>query len=268
MNARKHTHTIAASIGVLALAGGVAATTAASASASVHQPRAVAAGSVELASPLQYESFVALQGFGHNHGYVNYTNFTYADPGSGVYAPSAGPQALVVNNAYNHTLNGGLKLIALSNNRLAFSGTGYYNASVSDTWTIRGQVNGNQVKATIAYGSWSPGYKAVLTGTIAADGSVVLGTGLDTNGTHLTWTMPKGSFFSVLSYRTPVKSDSINPRTRNATVTFIIPAGHPFAGVQVTDKVHDGGWGARHDRFTQLPGAPEQIIGGPGITVR
>ena len=37
------------------------------------------------AGALQYETFLALQGFGRNHGVVDYTNWTYAEPGSGVW---------------------------------------------------------------------------------------------------------------------------------------------------------------------------------------
>ena len=82
---------------------------------------------MELGSPLQYETFLALQGSGRHHGIVDYTNWTYAEPGSGVYAPQSGAHQLtfVYQGApYAHTLNGGLKLVALSPDRLAFSGTG------------------------------------------------------------------------------------------------------------------------------------------------
>ena len=129
------------------------------ASAAVRPPaRHVATGSMELANPLQYEQFQALQGFGRNHGYVEYTNWTalastYGETGSGAYAPEAAPITLTFNGAYAHTLNGaGLKLTALSNDRLAFKGTGYYNASTLDTWTIQGQVRGGQLDAVIRYG--------------------------------------------------------------------------------------------------------------------
>ena len=132
---------------------------AASASASTTQQRSQppreAYGSVELGSPLQYEQFLALQGFGRYRGDVDYTNWTYAEPGSGVFAPVAGPDALVFSlgsSTYAHTLNGaGLNLVALSPTQLAFSGTGSYNGPGNITWTIRGQVNGSRLRATIAY---------------------------------------------------------------------------------------------------------------------
>ena len=106
-----------------------------------------------------------------------------------------------------------------------------------------------------------------MTGRIASDGSA-LGTACPGPGQALTWTMPAGSFSSVLSYRRPgpVRPDP----GRNATFTFTIPnsaASSGLAGIKVTDKVHDGGFGPRHDRFAQ-GGVLEHIVGGPGITVR
>jgi hypothetical protein len=74
------------------------------------QPRETA-GSVELGFPLQYEQFLALSG-GRFHGDVDYTDWTSAEPGSGVFAPAAGPHALVFTFAgtqYSHILNGGLR---------------------------------------------------------------------------------------------------------------------------------------------------------------
>lgn len=99
--------------------------------------------------------------------------------------------------AYNHTLNGGLKLVALSPERLAFSGTGF---SGTQTWKIHGEVfRGSHIRATIAYDNST--YKVLMTG-----------------------------------------------------------------------KVHDGGWGARHDRYaygvTGTVLTPYPIIGGPGVTIR
>ena len=113
----------------LLIAGGAAGAMAAGASASTthqgYQPRETA-GFVELGSPLQYEQFLAIQG-GRFHGVVDYTNWTYLEPGSGVFAPAAGPHALVFTyqgSQYDHTLNGGLRLVALSPNQLAFAGSG------------------------------------------------------------------------------------------------------------------------------------------------
>jgi len=275
MSTSKIIRRITTGAAALGLAAGLAATTAGAASASTtqarYQPPRLATGSVAVSGegyPVQYEQFLALQGFGHNHGYVRYTNFGYAEPGSGVYAPAAGPDTLVftLGSSYTHTLNGAsLREVALSNNRLAFWGTGEYTGTPAQTWKIAGQVNGNHVSATIAYDAPST-YKLVMTGTIASDGSAQ-GTA-SSPGQALTWTMPKGSFLSVLSYTARIQSDQIGGR--NATFTFTIPnsaASSGIAGVQVTDKVHDGGFGPRHDTFAQ-DGTVEQIVGGPGITVR
>ena len=264
------TRTIITGAAALAVTAGLAVTTAGAASAATLPtkplPR-VAYGSVELACLLQSESFLALQG-GRYHGAVDYTNWTYAEPGSGVFAPAAGSHALVFTyqgNQYAHTLNGGLKLYALSPERLAFSGSGSYSGG---TWTIRGQVDRGRISATIAYDGQS--YKVFMTGKVASDGSV---NGIARSSTQqaLEFTMPAGSFASVLHYIAPIQSAQV--QRHDATFKFTIPARVAgLAGTRVTVKVHDGGFGPRHDRYahgvtgTQL--SPYPIIGGPGITVR
>jgi len=268
--------TIITGTATLTLAVGVAASTAGAASASTlsHPPVPRAAvGSVELGSPLQYETFLALQG-GRFHGDVDYTNWTYAEPGSGVWAPAAGAHALVFTYQgaqYAHTLNGGLKLVALSPERLAFSGSGAYNGQDGATWVISGQVAGGKVKATITYnGTLQPGYKVVLTGKVAKDGSLS-GTAKSSQGQALTFTMPVGSFASVLHYIAPIKSAKV--QRHDATFQFTIPANVlGLAGTKVTVKVHDGGPGRAHDTYAHgVTGTlltPYPIIGGPGVTVR
>jgi len=271
------TRTIITSAATLTLAAGVAATTAGAASASTLShpagPPREAVGSVELGSPLQYEQFLALQGFGRFHGDVDYTNWTYAEPGSGVWAPQVGAHALVFtyqSSQYAHTLDSGLKLVAISPERLAFSGTGEYNGQAGASWTISGQVNKAAFKATITYnGTLNPGYKVVLTGKVAKDGSVS-GTARSSQGQALTFTMPAGSFVSVLHYIAPVQAAQV--QRHDATFRFTIPASVPgLAGTRVTVKVHDGGPGRAHDTYahgaTGTPLSPYPIIGGPGVTV-
>ena len=252
--------------GLLATAGAGAA----SAATTYHQPHRVASGSVELACPLQYESFLALQGYGRDHGFIDYTNWTYAEGGSGVYAPTAGPDALVFTlgaNSYTHNLNGAsLRLVALSPTELLFYGTGSYTAGgVGATWKISGQVNGDRLRATIIYnGSYNHGYKVTLSGKIASNGSAS-GTAYSP-GQSLTFAMPIGSFFSVLHYVTPLESASV--KGHNASFRFAVPTYVPgLAGTQVNDTVHDGGPGRWHDAAFQ-DGTQYRIIGGPGITVR
>ena len=259
----------------LLIAGGAAGAMAASASASTTQPRyqpRETAGSVELGSPLQYEQFLAIQG-GRFHGDVDYTNWTYLEPGSGVFAPAAGPHALVFTyrgSQYDHTLNGGLRLVALSPNQLAFAGHGSYSGQAGATWAISGRVTDRKVKATITYnGTLEPGYRLTLTGTVANNGSVS-GIAESSQGQALTFTLPAGSFASVLHYVAPIRSAQV--QRNDARFQFTIPASVPgLAGTKVTVKVHDGGFGRARDKYaagvtgTTLTAYP--IIGGPGVYV-
>ena len=109
-----------------------------------------------------------------------------------------------------------------------------------------------------------------IAGKVAADGSVT-GTATSSTGQAFTFTMPAGTFASVLHYVAPIRSDQI--QRHDATFKFTIPAAVPgLAGAKVTVKVHDGGFGRAHDRYahgvtgTQL--TPYPIIGGRSITVR
>jgi hypothetical protein len=260
----------------LTLAGLLASSAATQASAAVHPPqRHVAAGSMALGGPLQYERFNAYQGFGRYLGGVEYTNWAYAEPGSGVFAPLAGPHALNIlfGGTYAHVLDGGLKLTALSPDRLAFRGTGSYTGQAGATWKIAGVVDRGKVRAVIEYtGTLNPGYKVVLTGQVnPADGSAA-GAANSSAGQAMQFTLAPGTFGAVLHYHAGIQSDRI--AGRDATFQFTIPRGEPagLAGVKVTVKVHDGGWGARHDTYRHgvapAPLTQYPIIGGPGVTVR
>jgi hypothetical protein len=231
-----------------ALAGAAIAATAGAASAATVQPHAVprvATGNVALASPLQFEKFLALQGFGPNKGFVDYTNFTYAEPGSGVWAPEAAAHALTITYQgvqYPHTLNAGLVLKADSNNKLEFSGTGQYNGG-GYPWTITGQVKGNTVSFTLKTtpASSLPGYVMHATGTIAADGSAS-GTSLDSLSRVEPWAMPAKSFGEVLNYVAPVQSDTIKVGPRTVTLKYTIPASVPvLGGIKITDQARNHG---------------------------
>ena len=183
------------------------------------------------------------------------------------------PLQLVFNyqgSQYAHTLNGELKLIAMSTDRSAFTGTGEYDGRPGSPGRSTARSLRQPVTATIPYnGTLQPGYQVTLTGTVASDGSVS-GTAESTQGQALTFTMPAGSFVSVLHYVAPIQADQI--QRHDATFRFTIPASVPgLAGTSVTVKVHDGGPGPAHDAYahgvtgTQL--SPYPIIGGPGITV-
>jgi len=259
-----------------AAAAAVAVTTAGAAGAASmpayhHQP-AQAIGRVELGNPLQYETFLAQQQ-GRYHGWVDYTNFTYTQPGSGVWAPAAGPHGMTFmygGQKYSHTLNAGLKMWALSPERLAFTGSGAYVDNASVTWVIKGEVNGAKVTAIITYtGTVDHGYKVFMTGKIAKDGHVA-GLAKSSTGQVMPFVMDQGSFASVLHYVAPIKAAQV--QRHDASFTFTIPAKVAgLAGTKVTVKVHDGGWGAKHDTYRhgvtggQLAQYP--IIGGPGVSI-
>jgi hypothetical protein len=257
---------------MLATAGVAGASAASASTIQRHQPPRAAYGSVELGTPLQYETFLAFQSSWFQgsrfHGNVDYTNWTYAEPGSGVFAPAAGSHALVFTyqgSQYAHTLSSGLTLVALSPDRLAFSGSGSYDKG-GITWTLKGQVTDNKLRATIAYDGQS--YKVFLHGRVADDGSVS-GVARSSTGQSLTFTMPAGSFVSVLHYIAPIKW--ANVQRHDATFRFTIPASVPgLAGTSVTVKVHDGGRGPANDTYahgvTGTTLTPYPIIGGPGVT--
>jgi hypothetical protein len=254
--------------------GAAIVSTTGAAAAPLPQRQHEAIGSMELGNPLQYETFLALQS-GRNHGDVDYTNWTYTEAGSGVWAPASGSHALVFTyqgSPYSHTLNNGLTLVAMSPDRLAFSGSGEYGqAGATATWAISGHVTDGSLGATITYnGTLTPGYKVTLSGMVATDGSVS-GTALSSTGQALTFTMPAGTFVSVLHYVAPFSK--VQVQGHDATLQFTIPASVPgLAGTRVTVKVHDGGPGARHDTYaagvtgTRL--IPYPIIDGPGVTVK
>lgn len=235
-------------------------------------PPRTAYGSMELGRPLQYETFLALQN-GRTHGSVDYTNWAYAEPGSGVWAPARGAHALVFTyqgSKYAHTLNGGLKLVAVSPDQLLFTGTGRYNGQAGATWTIRGTVTDSRLSATITYnGTLQPGYKVTLNGNIARNGSAY-GTARSSTGQVLAFAMPARTFFSVLHYAAPITS--VQVRGHDATFKYTVPVRVPgLTGVKITVKVHDGGPGRVHDTYAagvtghRLSAYP--ITGGPGVTV-
>jgi hypothetical protein len=226
--------------GALALAlGGTAVATAGGASAvqlRQHHIVQVAAGSVALANPLQYADFTAVPR-GRFHGSIDYTNFTYPAAGTGVWNIS-GATAITFTAGttnYAHTLDV-TSLTATSNHSTKFSGTGAYGTQY--TWVINGSVNWNMVRFTIRYNNST--YAVTGRGRIGPDGSVT-GTATDTNNTALTFTMPPGSAYSVLSYQAKVTWASVSHH--RAAFTFTIPKTAPagLAGLDILVKVHAGG---------------------------
>ena len=70
--------------------------------------------------------------------------------------------------------------------------------------------------------------------------------GLSGDGNMLTFTMPTGSAFEALRYTAPVAS-AVVYRHGNATFGYTIPKG--LAGLHIVVKLHDGGFGFKHDTF-------------------
>lgn len=200
-----------------------------------------ATGSVGLAAPQQYAAFNAFDyGATGDRGTVSYTNFEFAAAGSGVWN-IGGSHALTTflgAAPYAHTMNIDT-IVPTSPTSSTFSGTGFYNADPSYTWTVTGTINGSAIDYLIVYTGTSAGYSFHATGTIAADGSMS-GSATDSALQEpLSWSMPAGSAFEVLSYTAQVNCAVIGGS--DATFGFVIPAGSALAGTPVVVRVHDGG---------------------------
>jgi hypothetical protein len=201
-----------------------------------HEDRAFAAVELLSGSNEQFAVVNANSPRDRDKGFVDYTNFSVAAP-SRVWSLNTGvSEELTVwasGNKYEHTLNAGEILAAVSNNEVKFTGTGFYNPVPSDNWSVAGDIRGNHVTLNITYGSWAvPAYSANLSGRIAFDGSAH-GYFKDSNNTRGTWSLPAGTFRTVLNYAARITSDSIDLRHHAASVTFTIPAGNPFTGTVV-----------------------------------
>jgi len=227
----------------LVLASALLVTLAASAASAGPMPVPKATGSVGLATPLQYASFNAFDyGTVGDRGTVQYTNFDFPVPGTGVW-DVRGTYYLDVTfgGLYRHVMTIDA-IVPQSPTNTVFSGTGYYVPDPSYTWTVTGSVNGSLISFDILYTGAAAGYVFHAVGTIAPDGSMS-GTATDSAGqAPLTWTVPAGSVHEVFSYSAPVTCAVVSalPAT-DATFVFTIPAGIPLAGLSVVVKVHDGG---------------------------
>lgn len=174
---------------------------------------------------------------GRFKGYVCYTDFS-AYGRSRVWSLNTRKAekltVLVGSSEYDHTLNWGETLKALSNNEVSFTGTGFYNPVPSDTWSVAGDIHGRNVTFTITYGPWAvPAYSASMSGQIAFDGSAS-GTFTDSVNNHGTWSLPRGTFHTAVNYCAQILRDQIRVDYRHhsasADVVFRIPFGNPFGG--------------------------------------
>jgi hypothetical protein len=202
-----------------------------------------ATGGIGMSSPTQFASFNAFDyGATGDRGTITYSNFTYPAPGSGVWLPDAGTYAFDVYlgaGTYAHSMMVAT-VTPVSPHRSTFTGTGYYLADSSYTWTVTGSVNGSAIAFHIVYTGTNAGYWFDGVGTFAADGSAT-GTGTDSDAhVGLTWTLPAGFAHEVLSYTAAVTCAIVSGD--DATFGFTIPAGFPgLTGLNIVVKVHDGG---------------------------
>lgn len=203
-----------------------------------------ATGSISM-SPSQFAAFNAFDyGVSGDRGTVNYTNFDYPAPGSGVWLPVVGTYPLttyVGASPYLHTMVID-SVSPMSLKVTTFSGTGFYVADPTVTWTVNGAVTGSGIWFDIVYtGTYAP-YSFHAVGTIAADGSMS-GTGTDSNATaDESWTLPSGFAHEVLSYSASVTCAAVNAAHNAMTFVFTIPAGFPgLSGLSIVAKVVDGG---------------------------
>lgn len=224
--------------------------TAAAAPAALARPVPMATGHVALANPSQYVNFAALAGPSRHHGSIDYANFTYQLPGTHVWnIGGTHPLTFTVGaSTYAHTMTVGT-VTPTSTHSTLFSGTGTYVGHPDYTWTVSGTVNWNAVSFSIVYTGTDKGYTLKGHGFIARDGSVS-GTATDIRGNTLKFTMDKGSAFEVLRYTASVAWASVY-RHGNATFGYTIPRWLPkgLAGLHIVVKVHDGGFGFKHDTF-------------------
>lgn len=208
-------------------------------------------GSVGLSGPTQYVEFNAFETVPVK-GHVNYTNFDLATPGTGAWLPAGTFDVdffFAGGGPYTHTLTVD-SFTPLSPTSVMFSGTGFYVPTPLWTETFTGIVDGTDITLTLVpddggalYG-WT---STSLVGTIAPDGSIA-GTWSDTLGRVDSFEIA-GAVHEVFHYVAPVTDVSVTAPT--ASFTYTIPAGLPYAGVEVTMVVADGG----------SPGAGNDTIG-------
>jgi len=219
-----------------------------------------ATGSLWLSTPSQYVEFNAFDyGATGDRGSIYYTNFEAASPGSGAWLPVAGTYALTTalgGTPYLHTMTIDTVSI-ISPTNVTFSGTGFYNADPSYTWTVTGSIVNGAISFHILYTGTGAGYTFDATGAAAS----MSGTGTDSLGqAPLTWTLPSTFAHEVLSYTANLSSVTVG--TTTASFVYTIPAGNPYSGVVVTMAMTDGGSpGAGNDGFT-IFGTPYTIVGG------
>ena len=183
-----------------------------------------------------------------NKGNVTYTNFQYADEGSGVWAFGDAPfdvsfeYAGLCNGACVHTLQV-TDFQPLSPTSLSFEGTGVYASNPTWTETFTGTIVGNKIALTLdadddgALYQWNV---TTLSGTITPQGSIS-GTWKDDISRGGSFEIASGAVSEVFSFTTPVTCATVTPGVE-ATFNYTIPASASLAPLApVAVRVTDGG---------------------------
>jgi hypothetical protein len=244
--------------GLVAAAAGILPVVSATAASAAPAPHLT--GSVNIDNPDLYSGFNNIGGTPTaSTGSLTYTNFNYADPGSGVWSLHKGTPIhfnVAVGNAnFNHVLI--VDSIEPSGpNALTFTGHGHWaDLNGPDgpivNWTATGTVSGGQMVLHLTYTTGPAGYvgyTATDTFTIAPDGG---GSGTSSDAAVTGITLDPGSLFEALAFNAPVSNVSF-PNGTDAQFSSVVPAGHALAGTPFTVKVHDGGNpGVGHDTWSQ-----------------
>ena len=205
-----------------------------------------ATGGISLANPTQSVSFDAFDyGATGDRGSVTYTNFEYAAPGSGAWLPDAGTYTLttfVGGAPYHHSMTIDTVKVSTPTN-VTFSGTGFYIADPSYTWTVTGSIVDGVVAFHILYTGTQAGYFFDATGQAADMGGTATDSLLRPDET---WTISPAFAHEVLSYTAAVTCAVVTQATPTtdgtATFGFTIPAGFPgLSGLGIVINVVDGG---------------------------
>ena len=184
-----------------------------------------------------------------NKGNVTYTNFQYADAGSGVWA--FGDAAFNVSFEYEGQCQGACvhtlqvtDFQPLSPTSLSFEGTGVYASNPTWTETFTGTIVGNKITLTLdadddgALYQWNT---TSLSGTITPEG-LISGLWNDNIARGGSFEIAAGAVSEVFSFTTPVTCATVDPATHTATFNYTIPASASLAPLApVAVRVTDGG---------------------------
>ena len=185
-----------------------------------------------------------------NKGNVTYTNFQYADEGSGVWA--FGDAAFNVSFEYAGLCQGACvhtlqvtDFQPLSPTSVSFEGTGFYASNPTWTETFTGTIVGNKIALTLdadddgALYQWNV---TTLGGTITPQGSISGTWTDDMTSRGGSFEIAAGAVSEVFSFTTPVTCANVTPGVDTATFNYTIPASASLAPLApVAVRVTDGG---------------------------